>query len=362
MKIIFNVADLKNTLSLLNKAIDVKPPIAILGSIILYVDEEKSFFFSMGQELSIKINIEKRIKESMCIAIPSMLFTKFINSLDVDEVTMHVVDNAVKLTANKTKITIATLNGTDYPLPTNNLHKYTYIEKFSCDKMQELLNNTSSCIDISKSQQVLRGVFLYRKNNKLHAVGTDTARLCQSFIDNHGDDSNLCIIHKNSIDKISSIINEKKAGVEVKISSKIANFTIDDVEINAQIIAGEYPNVSVLLDKERTEYIEVDRKEMIDVLRQVSIMSSGDYNRVLLNLNDNTLLVTTEKSEVGSIDSEIIVNTNMSEFSMTINSVFLLKALSTYNSTKIMLYYSKSPLGLFIKDSSNMIYLLAAMV
>lgn len=362
MKITFNVADLKNTLSLLNKAIDAKPPISILGSIILYIDEENSFFFSMGQELSIKVNIDKKTEKGMCIAIPSVLFTKFINSLDVDEITMHVVDNAVKLTAKKTKITIATLNGSDYPLPTNNLHKYTYVEKFSYEKMHELLNNTSSCIDITKSQQVLRGVFLYRKNNKLHAVGTDTARLCQSFIDNNGDDFNLCIIHKNSIDKISSIINEKKTHVDVQISSRIANFIIDNIEISSQVIAGDYPNVSVLLNREHTEYIEVDRKEMIEILKQVSVMSSGDYNRVFLSINGSTLSITTEESEIGSVASEIVVNTNMSEFSMTINSVFLSKALSTYNDTKVMLYYSKSPLGLFIKYSSNMIYLLAAMV
>ena len=300
------------------KCIGSKNTIAILDNVLLTRKGEQFFLTSSTTEAQLTIPAPLTICNGTYdrdIVLPIKMLSALLGTLPDCVVTFDIPDDSQSFTVEYCtssednvkpgKAQMCLFPGGDFPqmeqpkaeqssvisLPMSLFHSVVdTADKFAI--MDELRPQLSClCIDVAEDRSEV--VFVGTNGQTLVKMthSNDPAKGGSDFF-RDGKPGNM-LIHRNYFRTISAF--DGSEDITIENDGHTIRFTSGETELICKQVEGRYPNYNAVIPKNNPFYVVFDKKEMLDILRRVSLFSSNASN--LVEIKKNGMFLTVSASD-----------------------------------------------------------------
>ena len=300
------------------KCIGSKNTIAILDNVLLTRKGEQFFLTSSTTEAQLTIPAPLTICNGTYdrdIVLPIKMLSALLGTLPDCVVTFDIPDDSQSFTVEYCtssednvkpgKAQMCLFPGGDFPqmeqpkaeqssvisLPMSLFHSVVdTADKFAI--MDELRPQLSClCIDVAEDRSEV--VFVGTNGQTLVKMthSNDPAKGGSDFF--RGGKPGNMLIHRNYFRTISAF--DGSEDITIENDGHTIRFTSGETELICKQVEGKYPNYNAVIPKNNPFYVVFDKKEMLDILRRVSLFSSNASN--LVEIKKNGMFLTVSASD-----------------------------------------------------------------
>ena len=300
------------------KCIGSKNTIAILDNVLLTRKGEQFFLTSSTTEAQLTIPAPLTICNGTYdrdIVLPIKMLSALLGTLPDCVVTFDIPDDSQSFTVEYCtssednvkpgKAQMCLFPGGDFPqmeqpkaeqssvisLPLSLFHSVVdTADKFAI--MDELRPQLSClCIDVAEDRSEV--VFVGTNGQTLVKMthSNDPAKGGSDFF--RGGKPGNMLIHRNYFRTISAF--DGSEDITIENDGHTIRFTSGETELICKQVEGRYPNYNAVIPKNNPFYVVFDKKEMLDILRRVSLFSSNASN--LVEIKKNGMFLTVSASD-----------------------------------------------------------------
>ena len=302
------------------KCIGSKNTIAILDNVLLTRKGEQFFLTSSTTEAQLTIPAPHTIRNGTYdrdIVLPMKMLSALLGTLPDCVVTFDIPDDSQSFTVEYCtssednvkpgKAQMCLFPGGDFPqmeqpkaeqssvisLPMSLFHSVVdTADKFAI--MDELRPQLSClCIDVAEDRSEV--VFVGTNGQTLVKMthSNDPAKGGSDFF--RGGKPGNMLIHRNYFRTISAF--DDSEDITIENDGHTIRFTSGETELICKQVEGRYPNYNAVIPKNNPFYVVFDKKEMLDILRRVSLFSSNASNLVEIKKNGIFLTVSANDAD-----------------------------------------------------------------
>ena len=300
------------------KCIGSKNTIAILDNVLLTRKGEQFFLTSSTTEAQLTIPAPLTICNGTYdrdIVLPIKMLSALLGTLPDCVVTFDIPDDSQSFTVEYCtssednvkpgKAQMCLFPGGDFPqmeqpkaeqssvisLPMSLFHSVVdTADKFAI--MDELRPQLSClCIDVAEDRSEV--VFVGTNGQTLVKMthSNDPAKGGSDFF--RSGEPCKTLIHRNYFRTISAF--DGSEDITIENDGHTIRFTSGETELICKQVEGKYPNYNAVIPKNNPFYVVFDKKEMLDILRRVSLFSSNASN--LVEIKKNGIFLTVSASD-----------------------------------------------------------------
>lgn len=302
------------------KCIGSKNTIVILDNVLLTRKGEQFFLTSSTPEAKLTIPAPLTIcsgKFDRDIVLPIKMLSALLSTLPDCVVTFDIPDNGQSFTVeyctsreDKVKPGKAQMYffpGDDFPQMVQPKAEQSTIVTLPMSLFRSVVDTTdkfvfpnelrpilsSMCIDVAEDRSEI--VFVGTNGHTLVKVrhSNDPAKGGSDFFRSGTPCKTL--IHRNYFRTLSAF--DGSEDITIENDGHTIRFTSGDTELICKHLEGKYPNYNAVIPKSNPFYVVFDKKEMLDILRRVSLFSNNASNLVEMKKSDMFLTVSASDAD-----------------------------------------------------------------
>jgi DNA polymerase-3 subunit beta len=335
MKVSIARGTLLDALSTVSRALSSRTTLPILSGIHLSAHGDKVVFQATDLEISIKTSATARVEEAGQSVVPGKLLTDIARSLPEAAVTIDTSQpGSATITCGQSNFTIKTLAAEDYPRfpevePTDTITLPT--EVFS-----HVVHQVSRSVSRDETRPILTGILVIVDSGMLKMVATDSYRLCVREIAVEGVVGAIeLVVPGKAMEDTAKLVGSSET-ISLGVSENQVVFTFGDTTFISRRIEGSFPNYRQLLPKEHTTRAVVDRVELLEAVKRVSLMAQHNTPlRVKISATDHTLTLSANTQDVGEATEDIQVTPEGEDVEIAFNHGYLLDGVAISESDTI---------------------------
>ena len=360
MKIICNKSNLVKGVSIVSKAVPSKTTMPILECILIDATTDIIRLTANDMELGIQTEIDGQIVDRGMIAIDARIFSEIVRKLPDSEVVIETKENLqTVITCEKAKFDIAGKPGDEFSyLPVIEKEDSIRISQFT---LKEIIRQTIFSISDSESNKLMTGELFEIKDNRLRVISLDGHRISIRRIDLKDDvaDKKLVVPGKTLIEISKILSGEADSVVEISYTNNHIVFEFDHTIVVSRLIEGEYFRIDQMLSNDYETKVRINKKELLSCIdRATLLVKEGDKKPIIINIGDE-LMELKIKSQIGSMNEEIMITKEGKDILIGFNPKFLIDALRVIDDEEVTLYLMNAKVPCFIRDDDeSYIYLI----
>ncbi|MDR2009077.1 MAG: DNA polymerase III subunit beta [Bacteroidales bacterium] len=204
---------------------------------------------------------------------------------------------------------------------------------------------------------VMNGIYIELTNDGINFVATDAHKLVKY----HRNDVDITeesafILPKKPASVLKNILPKAFSDVTLEFDDKNAIFSFEETKLICRLVEGVYPNYNTVIPKDNPNKLIVDRFELYNTLKRVSIFANQASNLVGLTISGNQLTVAAQDFDY-SISANEVINCQYDgdEMSIGFKSNFLIEILNNISTTEVIFELSDpTRAGIILpKDNEN---------
>ena len=335
--------NLVKALSIVNKAISIKPTLPILSNILLKTENNQLKLSATNLELGLVVTLGAKIEQEGEITIPGKLLTEFINSLTTEKIELVLKDNNLIVKTDKTHASFTTSSTSDFPpfpdVPKNG-------KTFPINKIKEAILRTVFASSSDESRPVLTGIKTIISSGIMSFTATDGYRLSINKVEITDKKENLEIILPATslleVIRIAEILKAEEVGFFIIENKNQVVFTLSGVNIFTRVIDGEFPNVEKIIPVEFKTKVTIDRDQLFQSVKTTSLFARGAANIVKIKVEKDGLRLSANTPQVGSDEDYVEAKVEGEEMEIAFNYRFLLDLLNNFPEESVIFESSGS--------------------
>ncbi len=360
MKIVCSKSNLVKGVSIVSKAVPSKTTMPILECILVDASTDVVKLTANDMELGIETRIEGEIIERGIIALNARIFSEIVRKLPDSDVTIETdSSNQTIITCEKAKFNIAAQSGEDFSyLPVIEKEDYITVSEFT---LKEVIRQTIFSIADNDTNKMMTGELFEIEDNILKVVSLDGHRISIRKIElKQSYSSKKVIVPGKTLQEISKIIGgEADVDVDISFTKNHIVFEFDKTVVVSRLIEGEYFKIDQMLSSDYETKVRIHKKELLDCIdRATLLIKEGDKKPIIIDIKDESMELKI-KSQIGSMDEEIIITKDGKDLLIGFNPKFLIDALRVIDDDEVDLFFMNAKAPCFIKDEKqSYIYLI----
>jgi len=272
-------------------------------------------------------------------------------TFDINPETMAVVINS-----ENGRYSIVGQNGIDFPvLPVIKKEK-----RFSFNLPEELLlagiSRTLFATADDELRPVMGGILVEASTEKLTFVASDAHKLVRyQRNDAKADDTASFILPKKPASLLKNILPKESGVVSVEFDDRNAFFILSDYKVVCRLVEGNYPNYNSVIPKNNPRKVRIDRLELYNILRRVSVFSNQASNLVKLQFTPNQITVSAQDVDfsISAYERHKCLYEG-DDMEIGFKSVFLIEILSNITSQDVVIELADpTRAGLFLPSETG---------
>ncbi len=363
MKFVVSSVDLLNHLQSVNRVINPKNTLPILDNFLFDLKGKELKITASDLETTMITTMElENANESGSIAIPARLLTDSLKEFPEQPLTFDINLETLSIVINTEngQFTIVGQKGSDFPQipPIKEDKRSSY--QVSYEILSNGLNNTFFATADDELRPVMNGIFFELAPDSMTFVASDAHKLVRYKREDAKTDINSSfILPKKPASLLKNIITkDKEKQVSIEFDDKNAFFTLAKYKLVCRLVEGNYPSYNSVIPTDNTNKLIIDRLNLLNTLRRVSIFSNQASNLVKLKLKGNQLTVSAQDIDFSiSAYERLTCQYEGDDMEIGFKSVFLIEILSNLKSSDIVMELSDpSRAGLFLplqKDNED---------
>lgn len=342
MKVTLSKHDLSTALSLVQAAIPNRPTHPVLANVRLVTSEAAQQVRLVGFDLSlgIKTTFDAVVTEDGDVAIPAKLLSNIVAKLPEGTISLECPNDS-------TLTTLTSLTGC-YELRGMSTEEYPVLPEFDAEvevsitveQFKTGLGSTLYAVSSDLTKQILCGVHLMLDADSLEFAATDGHRLAIVQLPDVDDAYGkiALTVPSNVLAQVKSAISKLDDDyiVKVLVNESQVQFNLEDTEIKARLLEGEYPQYQTLLPESSDRSAVIDRKNLIAALERVAVIADLKNNIIKFNFQTNKLRLEVDSKEVGSGQEALVTQSQGDDILIAFNARYILDALRNTASNEVV--------------------------
>ena len=356
MKFIVKKEILLESLNNTARAISTKNLIPILTGIKFDLKENGLYLYASDTDVSIRSFIAKdkltSLEETGSIVIGGKYIVEIIRKLPNVDISIEVIDGyKLIVSTENTEFNLNGINPNEFPNLDLDETKEPII--INNGMFKNIINQTVFATSQSETRPLLTGINFRISNNCLEVLATDSYRLARKVVNidhNIENDINIVIPGKNLVE-LTKMLDDDEANVELHLFSNKILFKYNNIVFLSRLLSGTYPTTSSIIPNEFNVELECSFDDLFNMIDRASLLTSDrEKNTIKLSITKNELMISSNSPEIGKVEEKISISYDK-EISISFSSKFMLDAIKSFNSDKIVLCMNNDSSPIVIKNN-----------
>ena len=345
MKFIVSSNILSNRLQAVSKVISGKPVQPILNNILLVASEGMLYAMASDKETTMEAKIElDSLEEEGKITIPAKILLDILKEFPEQPLTfdINISTNEVKIISEKGEFSVAGENADDYPIQTALSDDRTEMTS-KCGLMLDGISKTIFATASDVLRPVMNCILIEMNEDNFTFVASDAHKLVRykRFDAKSETGQFTLILPKKPAIMLKNILPKDESELRFSFNDKMACFIFGDYKMTSTLVEGRFPNYNSVIPKDNPKKVIIDKKELNDALRRVSVMANQASNLVKFEITDGKIVVSAQDVDYSMSGHEALTcQYEGEEIAIGLKSPFVLEILSNIETANIVLEMS----------------------
>mgnify|MGYP001252800118 FL=1 len=345
MKFVVSSTELLNHLTAISRVISSKSTLPILDNFLFNLEDNKLTITASDLETTLITWVELENTEGIGqIAIPAKLLIDTLKEFPEQPLTFQINAEtfAIDIFSENGKFSIVGQNGEEYPeLPELHAGNATSVS-MSHDVMLNGIVKTLFATADDELRPVMNGILVEISPESATFVASDAHKLVRyKRSDVKADIESSFILPKKPAALLKNLLPKEDFDVKLEFDEKNAFFSLTNFKVICRLVEGKYPSYNSVIPTNNPNKMTIDRLELYNTLRRVSVFSNAASNLVRLKISGNQLVVSAQDIDF-SISAVERLNCSYEgdEMEIGFKSSFLLEILSNLSTTDVKMELS----------------------
>src|SRR5512147_420354 len=333
MKLTIKKEEFLKGLQRIQGVVEKKNTMPILSNMLLTAEGKSLEIVATDLEIGLRGSYTAEVDKPGAVTVSAKKMYEIVRELPAEDLQIKVEEGSwVKVLSGRSQFKLVGLPKDEYPaLPDVAEEGMIVIDGAT---LRDMIKKTLYSVGENDARYVLNGLYVHMSQSKngltIRMVGTDGHRL--SMIDRvvdakHREES--MIIPKKAMMELRRLLEEDSSGAELRLgfSKNHALFKRDGLVMVSKLIDGNYPNYQQVVPAKSTKKVAVSKDLLSHAVKRVSILSKEKTNSVKLQLDKDTLILSTNNPEVVEASEELGVGYSGESIAIGFNSRYLLDVL-----------------------------------
>ena len=306
-----NSKELDKLLSKIIPAVPTRTPMPILENFLFEIKDGLLTVYATDLEISLKSSLKIVAEENLKILLPAKLLYDVIKSLKDTTIKFNIQGSGkVILNTDHGKYNLSYLDHEEFPdIPdfpnedsdTSDLNQVT----INGSELRFAFEKSSFAMSKEEMRPAMMGTLFEFSENGLRFVATDGHRLV-NFLNKKVkiDLEAQYILPERAVSVLLKILDEKD--VKIYLSKTHMSFKLNEYELISRLIKQKYPDYSSVIPLENEFLLEINTKEIHDVIKRMMLFSTSNTRRVKFSVSENNLEISAEDLDLGASGTENI--------------------------------------------------------
>ncbi len=338
--------------------IERKQTLPILGNFFFSTEPDNQHVTIVGSDLEVEMRsaLAVEVHEPGATTIPARKIFDICKALpDGSLITIQQNDDAskVSVSANRSRFSLASLPAKEYPL----IEGVQAVNRFEVktDDLIRLLQQTAFAMASQDVRYFLNGLLLELDDNKIRCVATDGHRLAlaEADFENTKNIKHRIIIPRKGVIELQKLLKDAPETIQVKIGRNHISATLGQTAFTSKLIDGSFPDYNLVIPLDINLNMEVDKEQARAAFLRASILSNEQYKGVKFKISPNKLVITGHNPEHETSEEELPVETDIAELGTGFNVNYLLDAINSLDSEKVLFSFKDATSSCVIRDPDS---------
>ncbi len=298
MKFVVSSTELLGHLQAISRVISTKNTLPILDNFLFNISGNDLEITASDLESTLITRMRlDNITGSGTIALQARILLDTLKEFPEQPLTFDINTDtmAVVINSENGRFSIVGQNGIDFPvLPVIKAEK-RFSFNLPADVLLSGISRTLFATADDELRPVMGGILVEASTEKLTFVASDAHKLVRyQRSDARAENNASFILPKKPASLLKNILPRESGIVSVEFDDRNAFFTLSDYKVVCRLVEGNYPNYNSVIPKSNPRKVRVDRLELYNILRRVSVFSNQASNLVKLQLTPNQITVSAQ--------------------------------------------------------------------
>nr|HPR32369.1 DNA polymerase III subunit beta [Prolixibacteraceae bacterium] len=298
MKFVVSSTELLNHLTSINRVISSKSTLPILDNFLFRLDDRKLTITASDLESTLITWIVLENTEGIGeIAIPARLLIDTLKEFPEQPLTFQINNEtfAIDIFSENGKFSIVGQNGEDYP-ETPEIHKgNALMVKMSPEVLLNGITKTLFATADDELRPVMNGILMEIAPEEVTFVASDAHKLVRyKRFDIEAETDSSFILPKKPAALLKNLLPKEDLEIQVEFDEKNAMFKLTHYQVICRLVEGKYPSYNSVIPTNNPNKLQIDRLELYNTLRRVSVFANQASNLVRLKIGGNQLVVSAQ--------------------------------------------------------------------
>ncbi len=317
----------------------------------------KSTNLDIGLEMEIKVKtLEKGI-----IAVPANILLGVLSSIKNNNLIFETKENNLKISSNKNSVVIKCLSHDDFPsIPKLENSKPI---KINCHNLISGFKSVWYSASNSNIKPELSSVYVYKSDNNLVFVSTDSFRLAEKKINTKvPDDFPQTLIPFRNVSEIIKLFEDYNGDIDIIFDKNQTAFIIEGMYLVSRIIDGSFPDYKQIIPKHFNTTVTILKNDLINSIKTSNIFSDA-LNQVKLKVDvkNKSLNIESKNNDVGESQESIKAVAEGDSIELNFNSKYIIDCVQSIPSDSLVLSFGGVGKPLAINGASDKSFLYIVM-
>ena len=349
---------LLDALNIVQNTVSAKITIPVLSNVLIEAQDNVLTLTTTDTNMTTRCKCEAEVEEEGAITLPVKKLTGIVRELD-DGIIYLKADSSdfVQMKCGSYKSKINALPVIDFPRPPTKDGGVSFT--MSQELFRDMLKKTHYAASVDDSRPVLNGVLLNFADGKLTCVATDGRRLAlyETELDFPSENNKEVVLPSRAIGELLRVL-EDKGDIEITIKETQLILEFSGIFFACKLLSGAYPNYKAVVFSSCANRIEINREELLAVLRRIAVSTTPTTNAMRLTFGNNLLNITVTSNEVGEANDTVAIKYDGEEISMIFNPEFMMDPLKNLTSDVIYIELNNSSSPGLIKSDIPFLYVI----
>ncbi len=331
MKLSISKEAFLKALQMVQPVISGRPVNPIMMNVLIKAQEGKAVFVSMNETMTMRFCVEvEQVQEEGEGVFNARRLLNIVRELPDKPISFSVDDKgagSIKCASSSSKL--YGMTSEDFPVlkPVEQATDVLLDQGVLKQMIANTVYATTYAASGEDSKQVLNGLLISFKEQKLTIVATDGKRLAlmeqelEAPVEKNID---MVLPSKTANEWVRLLHDEGK--VKIMASSNYVIIETENITLSSKLQEGKFPNYRQVIPTNCEERVVIPREEMLAALRRVSAIADHGV-AVKLAFSENELKITSQTPDVGEAEETIAVKYSGVETAVAFNPVYLIEPL-----------------------------------
>jgi DNA polymerase III subunit beta len=326
-------------LGMVARGVSTRSAIQTLSGVLLRVENGAAELQATDTELGIRASAEATIERDGAVVVPGRLLLDVARSLPSESVSLEyrAAEQDVEVKSGPATFHLRTLPLEDFPkLPEQGSDLAVSVPAAA---FIETIDRVARSASRDETRPHLTGVLVTAAGNSLRMVATDSYRLSvkETTLEQPLEGELEVNVPARTLQELSRIASS--TGAEAITVAALENqvvFTVGDVLLSSRLVEGRFPNYQQLLPESYEHELRIERGELLEVVRRVSLLAQKNAP-LRLGFEDGQLEVSAQTPDIGEATESLPVPFKGEPLAIGFNPEFFRDGLESAETEELVL-------------------------